>query len=92
VYQQRIRNDVQDHTADRGERRQRQPQQAHQPEMLLHASGTALHERHWSDDLLAALAAKRLTWLYCRAASIAEHEFLPELFRHVCSLQNTYNS
>src|ERR1039458_5528960 len=27
-----------------------------------------------------------------RAASIAEHEFLPELFRHVCSLQNTYNS
>jgi hypothetical protein len=51
-----------------------------------------MHERYWSDDLLAALTAERLTRLDCRTAPIAEHESLPKLFRPVASLQNTYNS
>jgi hypothetical protein len=92
VNQQCVGDDVQYYASDRIERRERQPQQSDQPHMLLHAAPTRLHDRHGPDDLLAALAAKPLARLNCCAASIAEHEFLPELFRFAAALQNTYNN
>jgi hypothetical protein len=48
--------------------------------MLLHSSRARLREGDWTDNLFATLAAKSLTRLYCRAAAVAEHVFLPRPF------------
>src|SRR5580698_5372219 len=45
--------------------------------MALHTARAHLHQRDRSDDLLAAPAAKCLTRLHCRTASVAKHEVLP---------------
>jgi hypothetical protein len=52
-----------------------------------------LYERYWSDDLLAALAAKSLARLHGITASIAEHQFLLDLAPTPpdSSPQDTYN-
>jgi hypothetical protein len=88
---QRVGHNIQDHATDGVESRERQPQKAEQPNVLLHPAGARLHERHWTDDLLATLAAKSLTRLHCCAASIAEHEFLPVNHAARISPQDTYN-
>jgi hypothetical protein len=44
--------------------------------MRLYPPGALLQGRHWSDDLLPALAAECLSRLHRGAASIAEHLFL----------------
>jgi hypothetical protein len=80
VGEQSIRNHKKDHGTHRVECGERQPEQSEQPNMLLHASRARLRQRDWTDDLLAALAAKRLTRLHHCAASIAEHEFLRRRF------------
>jgi hypothetical protein len=45
--------------------------------MRLHPARDRLHERDWTHELFAALAAKRLSRLNCTAASIAKHDVLP---------------
>src|SRR5208282_4098895 len=52
------------------------PENPQQMNVPLHAPGALLHHRHRPYDLLAALAAKCLARLHCRATSIAEHDFL----------------
>jgi hypothetical protein len=42
----------------------------------LYSPRDRLHERDWTDELFAALTAKRLPRLNCTAASIAEHDAL----------------
>jgi hypothetical protein len=75
-----VRNYVKSDSPNRVESRERKPQNAKESNMGLNPACTRLHERYGSDDLFAALAAIRLTWLHCGTACIAEHEFLPANF------------
>jgi hypothetical protein len=70
-----IRHDVENDRAHRVEGGKCQPKQREQANVCLHSAGTGLGKRDRAYDLLAAVIAEPLTGLYCRAASIAEHDF-----------------
>jgi hypothetical protein len=73
---QRVGEDVQDHATDGVKRGDGEPENPQQLNVTLHASWALRHYCYRPYDLLAALAAERLSELHCSAAPVAEHNFL----------------
>jgi hypothetical protein len=71
----------QNHSAYHVEGGNSQPQNAQQMNVPPHSPRPQLHRHHGADNLLTAHAAKRLSRLHRRAASIAEHGFLRPIRR-----------
>jgi hypothetical protein len=78
VCKQSIAHHDQDQSANRIDRRHRQPQNRHEMQMLVHTAARWPHGQNGANNLFPALAAKCLTCLYRATASIAEHDAPPQ--------------